>query len=151
MINKTTLTRIILYSALIIVLNLVSMNFFFRADLTENRIYSLSEASKSAVNSLKEPLTIKAYFSENLPQPYNNLHQQMKDLLEEYAIQGGRYFNYTIETIGSDDGSENEKTAAVKAEAESYGIYPIQIQKIEKDEVQLVTAYMGSFGAKMSI
>ncbi|HEC60926.1 MAG TPA: ABC transporter permease [bacterium] len=134
--------KFVLYLVVVILLNLVSASLFIRFDLTKNRVFSLSRASIEAVSSLEEPLTIKAFFSENLPQPYGNLQQELSDLLEGYALKGNKYFNYTIHTINREETS-TDKGRNVKKLAEDYSIYPIQIQNIEKDEITLQNAYMG--------
>ena len=59
--------KFILYAVVIVLLNVAGLNLFFRFDLTANRIYSLSDASKQAVSTLSEPLNIKVFFSKNLP------------------------------------------------------------------------------------
>ena len=46
--------------------NLLSEEYFFRIDLTEDKQYTLSEATEDIMKSLENPITIKAYFSENL-------------------------------------------------------------------------------------
>jgi ABC-2 type transport system permease protein len=139
--------RFLLYLILIVLLNMVCNSLFFRIDLTEKRIYSLSSISKRLVANLKEPLTIKAFFSKNLPQPYNNIEQQLRDLLEEYALCGNQFFNYTITSIDhsadTQGGASSKAVKEFEEEARNYSIYPIQIQNIEQDEVTLQNAYMG--------
>lgn len=133
----------ILILAVVILVNIASTTLFFRFDITRNRSYSLSRASKQSVATLQEPFTIKAFFSKNLPAPHNNTEQVLRDLLEEYAIAGNRFFSYSMismpskEELGSGKGLEKED------EARKYRIFPIQIQNVEQDEVVLQTAYMG--------
>lgn len=131
------------YAMALILLNSAASTLFFRIDLTRNKIHSLSQASIEAVSKLEEPLTVKAFFSENLPTPYNNLEQEIGDLLETYGLKGNKFFNYSIHTIGTDGADETETSKASRADAQSYGIFPIQIQKVEADEVNLVSAFMG--------
>ena len=59
--------KFFLFVLLAVLFNLVSSTLFFRMDLTENRIYSLSDASKRMVSSLEDPLTVRVFLSENLP------------------------------------------------------------------------------------
>ncbi len=132
-----------LYVLAAVLINLVSLTLFFRIDLTANKVYSLSKASKIAVSSLQEPLTIRAFFSDNLPQPYNNLPQEILDMLEEYSLTGGKNFNYQIYTINKDGTTTDKSGRNIKDLAESYSIYPVQIQNIQSDEVKLQNAYMG--------
>jgi ABC-type uncharacterized transport system involved in gliding motility auxiliary subunit len=105
--------------------------------MTRNDIYSLSDISKDAVATLSEPLTVRAFFSENLPAPYNNVRQQLRDLLQEYALHSNGFFSYSFETM---EGEEKEETGEA---ARQYGIYPVQIESVEEDEFKAVSAYMG--------
>ena len=52
---------------LLILANLVGRRAFLRFDLTRPKSYSLSEASRQLVKTLDEPLSVRAFFSSNLP------------------------------------------------------------------------------------
>ena len=56
-----------------------------RIDLTQNRLFSLAEGSKRLAASLDDRLDITAYFTENLPPPFNATERHVRDLLSEYA------------------------------------------------------------------
>jgi hypothetical protein len=138
--GKSRYSRFFIYLIVVVLLNIAGVTLFFRADLTSNNIYSLSEASKKVVSTLSEPLTVKVFFNSNLPAPYNNIERYLHDLLEEYAISGNRYFNYQFHNVS---GKEDGESALNQKLAESYGIQSVQIQNIEQDEVKFQTAYMG--------
>ncbi len=133
----------ILTVIVIVLLNVAASTLPFRADLTRNGVYSLSEASKEAVSTLEEPLTIKAFLSESLSPPYNNTEQTLRDLLEEYSIEANRYFNYSIISIPSKEKLDSGEGSEAEDEANKYRIFPIQIQTVEQDEVKLQSVYMG--------
>ena len=136
--------RILLYIALILAVNVAeNSSSTFRKDLTKNRIYSLSKISKESVKQLVEPMTVKVFFSKNLPAPYNGIEQYLKDLLEEYSVYGGKKFNYQFYDLSSKEGEITPKIKENQELAESYGIAPIQIQVVEHDEVKFQKAYMG--------
>ena len=63
--KKSFVIFIVVAIALVALGNLVSRNFFFRLDLTENQIYSLSPSSKVILEKIEDFLTAKVYFSEN--------------------------------------------------------------------------------------
>lgn len=127
----------------LILINLAGTTLFFRIDLTENKIYSISPASKQVVSTLSEPLTINVFFTENLPAPHNNTERYLRDLLEEYALYANQYFNYRFYQVSSDESEIGQKARENQERAQNYGIYPVQIQVIEKDEVKFRKAYMG--------
>ncbi len=135
--------KFILYMAVIVLVNIAGLNLFFRADLTGNKIFSLSEASKKAAATLSEPLSIKVFFSKNLPAPHNNTERYLKDLLDEYAARAGRLFNYQFYNVSSEEGDLSAKAVENRELAQSYGISPIQIRIVENDEIQFKNAYMG--------
>lgn len=125
------------FALLLVVLvlaNLVASRAFFRVDLTSRQSFSLSEASRRVVKTLEEPLSIKVFFSSNLPAPYNGVERYLRDLLVEYEGVGKGRFSYRFF-----DMEKNEN----KDMAESYGISPVQIQEVKNDEVGVKNAYMG--------
>lgn len=141
--RQTRYYRFLLYLAVVVLVNMVGLNLFFRIDLTRDNRYSLSHASKEAVSTLSEPLTINVFFTKNLPAPYNGIERYLRDLLEEYAIAGNRYFNYRFYNVSAEEGEVSEEVRRNQQMARDYGIYPVQIQNIEEDEVKFQNAYMG--------
>jgi ABC-type uncharacterized transport system involved in gliding motility auxiliary subunit len=132
------------YLVVILLINAVGLTLFFRIDLTGNKIYSLSEASKIVVSNLSEPLTINVFFTKNLPAPHNNTERYLHDLLEEYAIHANNYFNYRFYDVSPEGESISGGSPGANRElANNYGINPVQIQVFEKDEVKFKNAYMG--------
>jgi ABC-type uncharacterized transport system involved in gliding motility auxiliary subunit len=128
----------------ILLINAVGLTLFFRIDLTGNKIYSLSEASKIVVSNLSEPLTINVFFTKNLPAPHNNTERYLHDLLEEYAIHANNFFNYRFYDVSPEGESISGGSPGANRElANNYGINPVQIQVFEKDEVKFKNAYMG--------
>jgi len=132
-----------LYIVAVILVNAAGITFFARVDLTGNRIYSISEASVKAVSNLSEPLTIDVFFTRNLPAPYNSVGKYLRDLLEEYAVHADRRFNYKFYDVSPDQGDVSPEATRNRKLASDYGIRPVQVQKIEKDEVKFQKAYMG--------
>jgi ABC-type uncharacterized transport system involved in gliding motility auxiliary subunit len=119
----------------VIVINYLASKKFLRMDFTENKIYSISDASKNILRTLDDIVNIKVYFSKNLPPHLKKLESDVKDLLSEYKAFAGR--NLDIEWI---DPAENEEE---KQKARSYGVPEIQMQTFEKDKAQVMRGYLG--------
>ena len=135
--------KFILYLVIIGLINIVGITMFFRVDLTRDKIYSLSQASRDVVATLSEPLSIKVFFSKDLPAPHNNTERYLRDLLEEYSAKGKQYFNYTFYNVTQEDGALTQQADESRDMAKDYGIKPIQIRIMENDEVKFKNAYMG--------
>ena len=135
--------KFITYAVVVVLLNAAGLTFFKRMDLTTGKLYSISDVSKTVVSTLKEPLTINVFFTKNLPAPHNSTERYLHDLLSEYAASANQNFNYRFYDVSPDQGDLNNETTRNQALATNFGIHPIQIQAIEKDEVTFQKAYMG--------
>ena len=131
---KSPKSDVLLFILVLILANLVGHRAFIRADLTAPQSYSLSEASKQVVQTLEEPLSVKVFFSDNLPAPYNQVSQYIRDLLLEYKAKANRNFSYEFFNMKD---NANERIAA------SYGLNRVQIQQVKNNEVGFTQAWMG--------
>jgi ABC-2 type transport system permease protein len=135
--------KFLVYLLAIVLINAAGMTLFFRVDMTGNKIFSISAVSRKVVSSLSEPLTIKVFFTKNLPAPHNNTERYLHDLLEEYAVYANHYFNYRFYDVSPEGGDMSKEARENQELARNYGIHPVQIQAIEKDEIKFQKAYMG--------
>jgi len=138
-----TYIKFFAYLVVTVLINIAGITLFFRADLTQEGVYSISEASKRMVSTLSEPLTINVFFTKNLPAPHNNTEQYLHDLLEEYSVYANQYFNYRFYDVSPEEGDISQDARENQELARNYGIYPVQIRAIQKDEVKFQKAYMG--------
>ncbi|MCK5573344.1 MAG: Gldg family protein, partial [Bacteroidetes bacterium] len=72
MLKTQTLIRVGIILAILVLLNIVSIRIFTRMDVTANRLFTLADASIDLMQSLEDRVTIRVYFTEDLPSPYNN-------------------------------------------------------------------------------
>ena len=125
----------ILLFVVLFLLNSISRNHFFRWDLTDNNMYSLSTSSESVVKQVDDLLTLKVYFSDDLPGEYANNRRYLQDILEEYeAVSDG---NIRFEFFRPED-DEN-----IEQEAQKAGIMPVQMQVVENDKMEVKRVLMG--------
>lgn len=119
---------------ILVVLNVLGVVWFGRIDCTEARIYSLSEGSKRLAASLNDELKITAYFTADLPPPFNATERYVRDILSEYeAASRGRI---TVRFVNPDDEEEQQ-------EAQEAGVRRVAHQAIEQSAVQVKEGYRG--------
>ena len=94
--TRRALIRLFLILGIIVFVNIIAVRFFTRFDLTKSKIYTLSDASKRIVKNLDDKFIVKAYFTSDLPAPYNNNRRYLQDQLDEYRAYGGGNFQYEI-------------------------------------------------------
>ena len=133
--KKSVFVPGLLLFTMLLLLNAISNNYFFRLDLTDNKMYSLSASSKSVVKQVDDLLAMKVYFSDDLPGEYANNRRYLQDLLEEFeAISDG---NIGFEFFRPEDDQNIEQ------EAQKAGIMPVQMQVVENDKMEVKRVLMG--------
>jgi len=138
--KKDALIKLAIIIGIIVLINVISKRVFTRIDLTKNNSFTLSKVSKDVVSGLDDKILVKAYFSNNLPPPYNNLRRQVQDLLDDYRSYSKGNMNYEFlnpTSEGEGEGNELDK------EAQKYGIQPVQIQAMDNDKLEVKRAYLG--------
>ncbi len=130
------LITIILVIGIFLAVNFISYRIhFFRWDLTENKVFSISDVSKKTVSELDDVVSVNAYFSEDLPSQMLALRQEVGDILDEYQVASNG--NITINFIDPKDDED------LKKDLYMLGIPELQFQVFEKDKRQVVKGYMG--------
>ncbi len=130
------ITSILLIIGSILILNLLAKQFFFRLDLTQNKQYTLSNATKNILKELDEPVMVTGYFTGDLPQDYLKNREDFQNLLIEFASRSGGMVDY--EFVDPNENEENEQQAM------QAGISPLLINVREKDAVAQKKAFMGA-------
>jgi ABC-type uncharacterized transport system involved in gliding motility auxiliary subunit len=73
--------------AIVIAVNVIIGNFRMRADLTEEKLYTLSDGTRNLLVSLEQPVTLNLYLSSSspdMPAQMKAYAKQVEDLLWEY-------------------------------------------------------------------
>jgi ABC-2 type transport system permease protein len=105
-----------------------------RADLTQGRLYTISDATRTYLGQLQEPLLIRGYFSAETHPLLAPLVPQIRDLLKEYEVAGkGRV---RVELVDPADHPDLEREAG-----EQYGVRPVAFQTATKYQAGVVNSY----------
>ena len=131
---KSSASDFVLFLIMLVLLNFVGSNAYLRLDLTKEKSYSLSKASKELVKNLDEPVSVRVFFDEKLPAQYSQIAQYVKDLLEEYERAASKNFTVSYMDVSKE---ENQDLAS------NYGLQQFQIQEVKNNEIGVKQVYMG--------
>jgi gliding-associated putative ABC transporter substrate-binding component GldG len=133
--NKVYITAILII-VIILMINLLSNEFHVRLDFTEGRQYTLSQATEDILEGLEEPVTVKAYFSKDLPPAVSKTRKDFQEMLVEYSSMADGMLQYEFINPNESEAKENE--------AAQNGIQQVLINVREKDQVKQQKAFMGA-------
>ncbi len=84
--NKSLIYILVTIIALIVI-NVISSNFYGRFDLTKDKRYTLSEVSKSLIQNLDSPLIIDVFLEGDFPSEFRLLQTEVRQMIEEFQLQ----------------------------------------------------------------
>ena len=106
-----------------------------RFDLTEDKMYTVSQGAKNIMAQLKVPVQVKYYVTkqDEIPAGLKTLRQEVTDKLSELSIASKGKLQYQVINPGESDDMQQ----ALQAK----GIRPFQVQSVERDAVAVKLVY----------
>lgn len=123
----------ILFIAILIFAGLNAVRFFTRFDITENKVYTISDVSKNLFKEIPEQVTV-TYYRSNKLKDLSSIPTQIEDLLNEYSA-----FSRGKIVVKNVDPAEEGKEELVK----TLGVVPQQIELVERNERSIALIYSG--------
>ncbi len=130
----------------IIVVNVLSYTFYERFDLTEDKRYTLSEASEEIVSKAEAPVIIDVFLEGEFPPEFRRLQVETRQLLEEFAAVNPQItFRFTNPL--EEGGNANE----IATQFYEMGMTPARINVVENGRTSEAIVFpwaMANFGSK---
>ena len=124
---------IVLVLGILVLVNFLSARRFIRADLTEDKRYTVSKATKNVIKNLDDIVTVTAYFSTE-PAQVARIRREIRDVLDEYEA-----FSQKLQIDFIDPADFDE---AQKQELRFKGIPEVRFNVYEKDKAEIAIVYM---------
>ena len=130
--GSNTVVVIALIIGILVLVNYLSSRRFLRFDLTEDKRYTVTNATKRVIKNLDDIVTITAYFSTE-PAEVNRIRRDVRDVLDEYDA-----FSQKIKIKFIDPGEFDE---AQKQELRFKGIPEMPINVLQDDKMVIANVY----------
>lgn len=82
---KNNSIKIIVAIVATIAINYIASYVYTRFDITQDKRYTLSEASKETISSVDEPVYVDVFLTGEMPTEFKRLQTEVKVLLEEFS------------------------------------------------------------------
>ena len=130
--NQAIILSILSLTAIVLAF-MISNRLFFRIDMTRDRAYTISEASRNLHREISDVVTITYFVSDRLSYAHP-LPGEISDLIREYAAHSRGRIRFI---------QRDPARAEIVAEVEALGIIPQRIQVVERNETTVATVYSG--------
>ena len=110
----------------LVLVNILANFFFFRIDLTEEKRFSIADATKTMMGNLEETVFVKVYLDgENFPAGFKRLQNSVKETLDEFKVAGGPKIGYRF--IAPMAETDPEKRKKLQKELIDKGLIPTNL------------------------
>ena len=134
--TKNNIKQLALIIVVLIVVNILSSQFFKRFDLTSDKRYTLSETTLNMLQNVKEPINIDVFLDGDFPVEFKRLQSETYQLLEEYkAYNSNIIFKFNNP---NGDASNAEQFAS---ELTGLGFTPTNINQNNKGKKELIQIF----------
>ncbi len=134
--NHKHLKRIFYLLLIIAGLNIVSSVVYKRFDLTEDKRYTLSEATLETFEDVDTPIVIEVLLEGDFPAEFRRLQSETRQLLEEFASRNNNVkYVFVNPTKDTDDPDE------VRNQLAQIGITPAQVSVQEGGRISRELVY----------
>lgn len=132
---KSSLSSVIIFLAFLVVINFLALQSPIYFDLTEEKIYTTSDATKDILKNLENEVSVNFYISKDLPQDVIGVKTQLRDFMNQYEDIAGSKLKVSY--------LEPENTPEKVQELAEIGIPQIQFNVIEKDKYEVRQGFFG--------
>lgn len=110
---------------IIVLFNLTAAHFYQRIDLTREKRYTLSKATKELLRNLDDVVYAKIYLEGDFPAGFKRLRNSARDLLDEFKAYSRKEVEYVF--INPNAGSAEDRKAVYKELTEK-GLQPTNLR-----------------------
>ena len=110
---------------IVVAVSVISNYFFFRADLTSERRYTLSKSTKEMLKKVDDPVLFRVYLEGDFPADFKRLQSETKEMLNQFRAYNS---NIDYEFVNPNSFESREEQQVFYQKLAQKGIQPTQIQ-----------------------
>jgi ABC-2 type transport system permease protein len=116
----------------IVLVNELASRHFWRFDLTSEKRYSISDATKNMLRGLDDVVFVEVYLTGHLPSDFERFRKSIGEMLEQFRAYGGRKIQYAfIDPVQAK--GEQARNEAINRLGQM-GIQPTNVMATEKGQ-----------------
>jgi ABC-2 type transport system permease protein len=135
--------------ALIVLIHIISADYFFRIDLTEEKRYSIKASTKEMLAKLDDHVFVEVYLEGDLNPSFKRFQKEIREILEEFRIYSSNHIEYVF--VNPEQATSKKARNEFMAELSSKGIQPtnvIESQRGQRVEKIIFPGALISYGAR---
>jgi ABC-2 type transport system permease protein len=116
----------------VVLINELASRHFWRFDLTSEKRYSISDATKNLLTNLDDVVFVEVYLTGHLPSDFERFRKSIGETLEQFRAYGGRKIQYAFVDPIQAKGNQARNEAINRLG--QMGIQPTNVMATEKGQ-----------------
>ena len=143
--KKQDILQFIVLLTIIISINIIASFIFYRLDLTGEKRFTLSAATKSYLQKLDDVVYVKVYLEGDFPAPFKRLRNSTKEMLDEMRVyaKGNIEYEFVDPSLNPDPRRRNELFKSLNEK----GIQPTTVREKGNADVSEKVIFPGALMA----
>ncbi|SDK97870.1 gliding-associated putative ABC transporter substrate-binding component GldG [Catalinimonas alkaloidigena] len=109
----------------IVLLNIIGTQVFFRLDLTEDQRYTLNPATETLLEEMDRPVLVDIYLEGEFPAGFARLQKAIREKLDEFRVYAGDNVQYRF--VDPNAIADAKERAAFYRELQEKGVIPTNL------------------------
>jgi len=124
--KRETYIQTAVVAGIIILINIIFQNYFFRLDLTKDKRYKLSQPTKELMKKIDDKIYVRVYLDGELPAGFRKLRESTRQLLEEIRFYSGKKLEFTfIDPLSAKNAEDQEN---IYRQLINEGLEPVNLE-----------------------
>jgi len=140
-IRRNNIVQLLLGLLIIVLLNVIGSFLFTRIDLTAERRYSLSDATKKMLRNLNDVVYFKVYLDGDFPASFKRLHNETREMLDEFRAYSD---NIQYEFINPSGNPDKRERNSLYQQLVTAGLNPTDLQVKTNDGTSRQVIFPGA-------
>ncbi len=136
------LTGFLLFTGILILLNVVASVLFTRVDLTSEKRFTLSETTKDLVRDLEDVVFVRVYLEGDFPPGFRKLQSSTREMLDELRIYSEGNIEY--EFIDPSENPDPKERNRLYQQLASKGVQPTNLREQDQGSESQMIIFPGA-------
>ncbi len=141
-IRRQDIIQLFLGVGILVFINIISTYVFTRFDLTSEKRYTLSPATKDLLKKLDDVVYVRVYLEGDFPSGFKRLRNSTKEMLDEFRAYAGDNLQY--EFINPNANSNPKVRESLYKQLMEDGLQPTDLNVNEKGGKSTLTIFPGA-------
>ncbi|HAN17230.1 MAG: gliding motility-associated ABC transporter substrate-binding protein GldG [Bacteroidetes bacterium GWC2_33_15] len=124
--KKQNIIQLTLALIIVLLINYISSNAYFRLDLTADKRYTLNKSSREILDSLNDIVYIEIYLDGEMPVGFQRMQKSVRELMDEFRVIANDNIQFSF--INPSESADQKKRNVLFQDLYDRGLNPTNVK-----------------------